>query len=76
LDSQYATYGPSKLFNESLKIMTAVVAARKAPRNAPPSNLANLSRMVRNAFTMDPAASRHLENTFVEVHLNSRIWMV
>ena len=56
--------------------MTAVVAARKAPRNAPPSNLANLSRMVRNAFTMDPAASRHLENTFVEVHLNSRIWMV
>jgi hypothetical protein len=73
LDSQYATYGPSKLFNERLKIMTAAAAAA---RKATTSNLAHLSRMVRNAFTMDPAASRHLENTFIEVHLNSRIWMV
>jgi len=44
--------------------------------HAKPSNLAALGKFVRNAFTMDPAASRHLENTFVEVHLNSRIWMV
>jgi len=41
-----------------------------------PTNLTALGRFVRSAFTMDPAASRHLENTFVEVHLNSRIWMV
>ena len=45
-------------------------------RTAPTSNLTQIARFVRNAFRMDPAAARHLENTFVEVHLNSRIWMV
>lgn len=37
---------------------------------------ASLRRLVRNAFTMDPAATKMLDNTFVSVHLSSRIWMV
>jgi hypothetical protein len=50
----------------------------KTPTKAttPASNFASLSRFVRRAFTMDAAASAHLEDTFVQVHLNSRIWMV
>ena len=31
---------------------------------------------MRNAFTMDPVATKMLDNTFVSVHLSSRIWMV
>ena len=31
---------------------------------------------MRSAFTFDPIAARMLDDTFVSVHLNSRIWMV
>ena len=36
----------------------------------------SVRKFVRGVFTFDPAASRMLDDTFVEVHLNSRIWMV
>ena len=37
---------------------------------------ASLRHFVRSAFTMDPVATKMLDNTFVSVHLSSRIWMV
>ena len=37
---------------------------------------ASLRRFMRSAFTMDPVATKMLDNTFVSVHLSSRIWMV
>jgi hypothetical protein len=42
----------------------------------PVSSSATVRNFVRGVFTFDPAASRVLDDTFVEVHLNSRIWMV
>ncbi len=35
---------------------------------------ARAARSVRSALTIDPATSRMLEKTYVEVALNSRIW--
>jgi hypothetical protein len=36
--------------------------------------LARAARTVRNALTVDPVAARHLEKTYVDVALNSRLW--
>jgi hypothetical protein len=33
-------------------------------------------KFVRGVFTFDPAATRMLDDTYVQVHLSSRIWMV
>lgn len=35
---------------------------------------ARAAQTVRNAFTVDPATTRMLEKTYVEVALNSRLW--
>jgi hypothetical protein len=45
-------------------------------RSTSARNFSSFGRFMRNAFRMDAAAQRHLENTFVQVHLNSRIWMI
>ena len=36
----------------------------------------SVRRFMRSAFTMDPVATKMLDDTFVSVHLSSRIWMV
>ncbi|MEO6607154.1 MAG: hypothetical protein ABIN69_01645 [Aestuariivirga sp.] len=51
--------------------MTKIVAA--AIQKTPASSV---RKFVRGVFTFDPAASRMLDDTFVQVHLSSRIWMV
>ncbi|MDE2385888.1 MAG: hypothetical protein KGO53_14850 [Alphaproteobacteria bacterium] len=40
------------------------------------SSTAAFKSLVRKVFTVDPAATRMLEDNFVKVHLSSRIWMV
>jgi hypothetical protein len=51
--------------------MAKIVAAA-----AQKTSSSSVRKFVRGVFTFDPAASRMLDDTFVEVHLNSRIWMV
>jgi hypothetical protein len=51
--------------------MTKIVVAA-VEKTAPHT----VRKFVRGVFTFDPAASRMLDDTFVQVHLNSRIWMV
>ncbi len=50
------------------KIISTVVAS-KAPSSS-------VKKFVRGVFTFDPVATRMLDDTFVQVHLSSRIWMV
>jgi hypothetical protein len=37
---------------------------------------ARVREALARATTMDPIAVRMIEDTYVQVHLNSRIWMV
>ena len=40
------------------------------------SKVSGLGRMIRKALGRDNATQRFLDETYVQVHLNSRIWMV
>ena len=51
--------------------MTKIVAAAVQKTSS-----SSVRKFVRGVFTFDPAASRMLDDTFVQVHLSSRIWMV
>jgi hypothetical protein len=51
--------------------MTKIVAAAIERTSA-----SSVRKFVRGVFTFDPVASRMLDDTFVQVHLSSRIWMV
>ncbi|WP_196502201.1 hypothetical protein [Aestuariivirga litoralis] len=48
----------------------------KIATNSAKSVSSKVRNFARELFTVDPAISRMLDNTYVAVQLNNRIWMV